>query len=401
MTAYLLEGIRVLDVSTFIAAPAAATVLGDFGAEVIKLEMPGEGDPHRLLGTAHSLPQHPVNFCWHLDSRDKKSIALDLKHPEGRAAFDRLIRTIDVFIINFPPKVRAKLRLRHEDLAPLNPRLIYASLTGYGETGPAADQPGFDATAYFARAGLLDAGSYEGAPPAFSLPAQGDHATAMTLFGGIMAALYRRERTGEGGWVGTSLYANGLWANGLLAQGALLGAFLPHRPPRTRPRSALGNAYRTRDGRWFQLTIVREDKLWVPFCNAVGRPELVDDPRFATIPERRRNAPALTEILDPVFAAHDWDHWHQVLIAHNITFGVIGRMEDIPGDPQARASGAVVETDNPEMPLTISSPIQLGFAPKRKPGPGPALGQHTDEVLRSAGLGEEEIRALRESGAVA
>ena len=152
-----LAGLRVLDLASFIAGPVATTVMGDYGAEVIKVEPPGEGDPQRKLGQAHSIPQHPVNFCWHMTNRNKRAIVLDLKHEGGRAAFDRLVATADVMVVNFPLKVRERLRMRFADVAPLNPRLIYASMTGYGETGPDAEQPGFDATAFFARSGLLDA----------------------------------------------------------------------------------------------------------------------------------------------------------------------------------------------------------------------------------------------------
>ena len=397
----LLSGIRVLDIATFVAGPAAATIMGDFGAEVIKIEAPGDGDPHRALGQLSSIPQHHVNFCWHMDSRNKKSIALDLKRPEGRAVLLRLIEKSDVLVTNFPPGVRERLGLRYEDVGPINPRLIYASLTGYGEHGPDAGQPGFDSTAYFARSGLIDALTYEDAPPAFSVPAQGDHATAMALFGAIMMALYNRQITGKGGWVGTSLLANGLWANSLIVQGALLGAHLAPRPPRTRPRSALGNQYRTRDGRWLQLTIVREEKLWTPFCIAIERRELTEDPRFIDTPARRANGAALAAILDQVFAARDLAHWRERFKAADVTFGVLGRVRDIPEDPQAMACGAVVDADNAEMPRTIDSPLHVSFSDKRMPRPGPRLDEHRDEVLRLAGYSASEAEALRACGAIA
>jgi len=261
-----LSGLRVLDLASFIAGPVATTVMGDYGAEVIKIEPPGEGDPQRKLGQVPSIPQHPVNFCWHLVNRNKRAIVLDLKHEEGRGVFDRLVKTADVMVVNFPLKVRARLRMRYADVAPLNPRLIYASMTGYGEHGPDAEQPGFDSTAFFARSGLLDALTHEGGPPAFSLPAQGDQMAGMNLFAAISMALLHRERTGEGSEVSTSLHAGGLWSNAMLAQGALLDAFVAPRPPRTTPRSALANQYRTSDGRWIQLTIAREDKLWPGIC---------------------------------------------------------------------------------------------------------------------------------------
>lgn len=396
-----LKGLRVLDLASFIAGPVATTVMGDYGAEVIKIEPPGDGDPQRKLGQAHSIPQHPVNFCWHLTNRNKRAIVLDLKNPHGRAAFDRLVATADVMVVNFPLKVRERLRMRYADVAPLNPRLIYASMTGYGEQGPDADQPGFDSTAFFARSGLLDALTYEGRPPAFSLPAQGDQMAGMNLFAAIAMALLHRERTGEGSEVGTSLHASGLWSNAMLAQGALLGAYVAPRPPRTQPRSALANQYRTADHRWIQLTIVREDKLWPELCQAIERPELLDDPRFRTTDERRAHASELAAILDPVFAAHPWLHWRLRLRHHGITFGLLGVMRDVPHDEQAVANGAVVPSTLEEMPRTLSAPIRLSFAPEPvTPGAGPGHGQHTDEVLGELGFSTAEIGDLRAAGAL-
>ena len=396
-----LQGLRVLDLASFIAGPVATTVMGDYGAEVIKIEPPGEGDPQRKLGQAHSVPQHPVNFCWHLVNRNKRSVVLDLKHPDGRAAFDRLLATADIMVVNFPLKVRERLRMRYADVKHVNPRLIYASMTGYGESGPDAEQPGFDSTAFFARSGLLDGLTYEGGPPAFSLPAQGDQMTGMNLFAAVAMALLHRERTGEGSEVGTSLHASGLWSNAILAQGALLGSFVAPRPPRNKPRSALANQYRTSDGRWIQLTIVREDKLWPELCKAMERTDLLDDPRFKTLESRRAHAHELAALLDPVFASRPWLDWRDRLRRHEITFGLLGILRDVPDDEQAVANGAVVSSTQADMPRTISAPIRLSFAPEPvAPGPGPDYGVHTDEVLAELGYASDEIDRLRSSRAI-
>ena len=396
-----LSGLRVLDLASFIAGPVATTVMGDYGAEVIKIEPPGEGDPQRKLGQAHSIPQHPFNFCWHLVNRNKRAIVLDLKHDAGRSVFDRLVATADVMVVNFPLKVRARLKMRHSDIVARNPKIIYASMTGYGEHGPDADQPGFDTTAFFARSGLLDALTYENSPPAFSLPAQGDQMAGMNLFAAISMALLHRERTGEGSEVSTSLHAGGLWSNAMLAQGALLDAYVAPRPPRTKPRSALANQYRTADGRWIQLTIVREDKLWPALCEAIERTDLLDDARFQAQEIRRAHASELAAILDPIFAAHPWLEWRQRLRRHDITFGLLGVLRDVPHDEQAVANGAIVPSGVPEMPRTLSAPIRLSFAPVTvAPGPGPAHGEHTDEVLAGLGYRRGEIEALRAAGAL-
>ncbi len=395
-----LAGLRVLDVSSFIAAPAAAVVLGDWGADVIKVEGP-DGDPNRrIMHDSSNYPKSPVNYPWEMDSRNKRSIALDLKQPQARAVLDRLIAKSDVLICNFPPLVRQKLKLTYEDVKPSNPRLIYASLTGYGEHGPDRDRPGFDATAYFARSGLLDAQRYEGGPPGVPVPAQGDRATAMTLVSAILMALMHRAQTGQGSWVGTSLLCNGLWSCGVVAQAALVGAFLDPRPPPERPRSALGNIYRTSDDRWLQLTIVRTDKLWAPLCQALELPELADDPRFASEAERRARSDELAGILSQAFARKPYDHWQHALAAKHVTFGVISRPQDVPDDKQAVACGAIVETAIPQMPRTLANPIRLSFAESRTAHPAPGLGQHSEEILREAGLSAADISALKASGAV-
>jgi formyl-CoA transferase len=301
-------------------------------------------------------------------------------------------------VVNFPLPVRERLRLRWQDVEPVNPRLIYASLTGYGETGPDRDMPGFDVNAFFGRAGILDAQRYEGGPPGFSLPAQGDRCAAMTIVSAILLGLRRRDRTGKGGWVGTSLYANGVWSNGTLAQAALVGAFAAPRPPRERPRNALANIYRTRDDRWVQLTLVREDKGWERLCRALDRADLPADPRFATREARRANSAALAAILDTAFAARDWSDWRPLLREHEVTFGVIERLQELPDDEQARHAGIIAETTSGDVPRTINNPVRLGFARPRPAGPPPAVGQHTDSVLREAGLSDADIAALRASG---
>lgn len=390
----------VLDVGSYIAAPVATTILGDYGANVIKVEPPGTGDPNRALGKLPNLPQHDVNYLWHLDSRNKRSIALDLKSDDGHKVLEKLIERADVLVTNYPLKVRERLRLGYDDVAALNPKLIYASLTGYGERGPDADQAGFDSTAYFARSGLMHAARYQNQPPAVVMPAQGDRATGITLFAAITMALLERQRTGKGTCVATSLMANGLWANGVFAQAGLLGASLPPRPPRTQPRSALSNPYRSRDDRWFMLTVTEEDRGWPRLCRAIEQPELEHDARFAAIPERRANAAVLTEILDVTFASRDFSDWSRALKENNVAFGVIALPEELPDDVQAVSAGIVVDTDIAEMPQTIAAPFSIGSAEPRRAQPAPALGADTDEILHELGYQDIDIAALRDAGTV-
>ena len=395
-----LSGLVVLDISSFIAAPAAAVALADFGADVIKIEPPGDGDPHRNSYRNASYPQSDTNFPWQLDGRLKRSIALDLKNADARVVLERLIGRADVMIVNFPPPARERLRLCWEDIEPINPRLIYCSLTGYGETGPDRDRPGFDVTAYFGRSGILDAARYEGGPPGLSLPAQGDRATAMTLVAAILLGLRQRDRTGKGCWVGTSLYANGVWANGTSAAGALIGAKLPPRQAPDRPRNALTNLYRTQDDRWLQLLMVRDDRLWEKFCAVITRPDLLADPRFTARADRRARALELVRELMPVFAAKTYAEWERLFAGTGIPFGVVGRLADVVDDEQAEHAGIFAETSNPDVPRTVNNPIRLGFAKPRTSGPPPAVGEHGEEILREAGFDAAEIAALKKSGAL-
>lgn len=395
-----LSGLVVLDISSFIAAPAAAVALADFGADVIKIEPPGDGDPHRNSYRNASYPQSDKNFPWQLDGRLKRSLALDLKNDSARPVLERLIERADIMIVNFPPPARERLRLRWQDIEPINPRLIYCSLTGYGETGPDRDRPGFDVTAYFGRSGILDLARYEGGPPGLSLPAQGDRATAMTLVAAILLGLRQRDRTGKGCWVGTSLYANGVWSNGTSAAGALVGAHLPPRQAPDNPRNALTNLYRTKDDRWLQLLLVRDDRLWPVLCKAIARPDLAEDPRFTERADRRARSLELVKELMPVFAAKTYAEWEQTFAGTGIPFGVIGRLDDVVEDEQARHAGIFADTDNADVPRTVNNPIRLGFAEPRKAGPPPAVGQHSEEILREAGFVAGEIDALKKSGAL-
>ena len=342
MAEALFAGLRVLDCASFIAGPAAATVLADFGADVVKIEPTGEGDMYRQL---YKMPGQPVsdhNWGWMLTGRSKRSVALDLKSEAGRAVLYRLVEGADVFVTNYPQPVRRRLGFAPDDLAPLNDRLIYAALSAYGETGPEAEKTGFDSTAYWARSGLMDLVRADAStPPARSVAGMGDHPSAMALYAAIATALYRREKTGRGGFVGTSLLANGLWANGCFIQSVLCGGTIPPRPPRAGMPNAVTNMYHTQDGRWFSLAVLNEERQFLPLLRAIGREDLAGDPRFATIPERRRHVAALIGILDAVFAAHPLSHWRAALDAAGITFGIVGTVDEIADDPQMHAIGAL------------------------------------------------------------
>ena len=398
----ILAGIRVLDVGSFVFGPAAATVLSDFGAEVIKIEPPLAGDPYRYLSQMPPLPACEQDYCWTLDGRNKKSVALDLKDPEAHAILLRLAERADVFLTNYPAGVLRSLRLEYADLRRLNDRLIYAHATGFGDEGPEADKPGYDATAWWARSGLQDVVRPQGGEPGLSAPGMGDHAAAMSLFGAILLALYRRERTGRGGKVSSSLLANGAWSNSIYIQAMLCGAEPFQNVSIDAPPNAVVNLYRTRDGRWIFLAMVQEDKLWEPLCRALGQPDLATDPRFATKPERRRHARELCALLKRTFAGRDLGEWREALDKQGVTFAHVAQLRELPDDPQMAAAGvfAEIQTSEGNKLRTVTSPLEVEGQPKVAPRPAPEIGEHTEETLRSLGYAPAEIEALRSRGVI-
>jgi formyl-CoA transferase len=360
------------------------------------------GDPYRRRGTpAPGRP--PLNPGFFFDARNKQSLALDLRQEAGRKILYRLVESADVFITNYPPPVRERLKITYADLRHLNERLIYASFTGYGETGPEASKPGFDATAWWARTGLMDlVRAGEHVTPARSLPGMGDHPSAMGTYGAIVTALYQREKTGKGNYVGSSLLANGLWANACSVQAALCGDAVRPQPPREQALSALRVHYQCKDERWLLLSIAADEWRWEKFKTCFGSPKELDDERFATDPLRNKHAHELVAIFDRLFAEHDLAHWRQVLDEAGIIFGIVGQVDDIRHDEQALAAGFLKPyADDPAL-WTIDSPFFLAGQDKVPPRTAPMTpGQHSDEVLRQYGYGEAEIAALREAKVVA
>jgi len=397
----IFEGLKVLDCASFIAAPAAATVLSDFGADVIKIEPPGAGDPYRNLPNLPGYPASEHNFAWLLESRNKRSLALDLSRPEGQSVLHRLAADADVFITNYPPAVRERLGITYDHLAPQNTRLIYASFTGYGEKGEEANKPGFDSNAYWARSGLMDLVRADiHTTPARSIAGMGDHPCAMAFYGAIVTALYKRERTGKGSHVSSNLMANGVWAASVLAQAKLCGAKFGERRPRERALNAVTNHYRCKDDRWIILSLLNEDRQWPTLARCLAREDLISDPRFATRADRHARSLELIKIFDEIFATRPLAEWRKLLDGNGLVFGVVGILDDIPTDRQMLDNEVLVPFENDTM-LTINSPIWVSGASKVPPRKAPGIGEHSDEILRQAGFDEASIRKLRTSGTVA
>jgi crotonobetainyl-CoA:carnitine CoA-transferase CaiB-like acyl-CoA transferase len=394
----LFAGLKVIDCASWIAGPAAATMLSDFGAEVVKIEPPGVGDPWRA---SSPIPGRAVDYYWQLTSRNKRSLALDLKHAEGQAVLHKLVAGADVFITNFPLPVRDRLGMSDPVLTALNPRLIYASFTAYGEAGAEAAKTGFDSTAYWARSGLMDmVRADEDTVPSRSMPGMGDFPSGTGVYAAIVTALYRREKTGLGGVVRSSLLQNGLWANGCAVQTRLFGEHVPLRPTRDRAPNALANHYRSRDGRWFIMALFNEQRQFRSFLGAIGREELTDDPRFATEAARKQNGAELVAVLDAVFATRDLADWRVVLDAVGVTFGIVATVDEASGDQQMRDCGALVPFADGQG-LTVMSPFHIDGETKVPAERAPRVGEHGDAVLGAAGFDAAEISRLRALGVVA
>ena len=398
----ILDGIKVIDCGSFVAGPAAATIMSDFGADVIKLEPPGLGDTYRYLPRATPMPNCKLNYSWLHVGRNKKSLALDLKKAEAREPFEKLVKQSDVFLTNLPPEVQVRLNITYEDLAPLNDRLIHVSLSGYGEKGPEANMPGYDATSWWARSGLMEHSRAPGASRNVMPPAAGDYVTSMGVYSAIMTALFKRERTGKGSRVHTSLLSNGLWANSVALQAVLCGATIydPATPEET-PQN-LVNHFECRDGRAFIVAIIQDNKNWSTFANCLERPDLATDVRFATAIDRQTNLTALSAILDEVFVQKDWQEWSDILLEHRITTSPINRIVDVADDQQVVANNMLVDLEIPDHGTVkmVDSPFSIDGATKVKPRVAPKVGEHTEEILMSLDCSDAEIQQLRDVGAI-
>src|ERR1700757_1531076 len=278
-TESVFSGLKVVEIASFIAAPAAATMLSDFGADVIKVEPPGIGDPQRLLSSVPPSPQALANYSWHLANRNKRGMSINLKSEGGTQILKRLVEWADVLITNFPHGTREGLHLGYDEVSSWNPRIIYADITGFGDAGPDAKLPGFDLTAFWSRSGLLASTRDAGASPTSPVWGSGDYTTAVAIYAAVTTALYHRERTGRGANVGTSLLAMGVWATGTLVSAALAGGKPYELNDRNQPVNALTNAYQCADGRWFMLAARRS--AWPVLAKAIGRADLLSDPRFS------------------------------------------------------------------------------------------------------------------------
>jgi crotonobetainyl-CoA:carnitine CoA-transferase CaiB-like acyl-CoA transferase len=396
----LFADLKVIDMSSWIAAPVAATILADFGAQVIKVEPPEAGDGYRNFALMPSSPTSDVNYTWEMDNRNKRSIALNLKTEQGRKVLQQMVAESDVYITNTPQAMRRQWGLTYEDLAQINPKLIYASLTAYGEDGPERDREGFDLVAYWGRSGLMDLVRAPGADPAPAIPGMGDHPTAVSLYASIVTALLSRQQTGKGSHVHTSLLANGMWSASCIAQGVFAEAdFTLHGQLADRLFTRL--MYEAADGRWLQFSMVRTDEEVDMLFTLIGRPELLLDPRFVDAQSRVMNGDVLVQAMREALITEPSDYWMTTLTEVGVPVALVGQVGELSTDPQVLANPMTL-TPAPEvgMPGVIKHPLNIDGLASRSPGPAPDLGEHSKEILAELGYSDADIAGMESQGVI-
>ena len=393
-----LKGIKVIDAASFIAAPLVSALMSDYGAEVIKIE-PLTGDTYReaVIG-GHVWPESDIDWAFILENRNKRSLSIDLKSKEGQTILSKLILEADVFVTNLPKTPREKLKLTDDIVRTKNPKIIYASLSAYGENGPDSDRTGLDSTAYFARSGLMDwskTNELDKIPP-FPIPGGGDHPTGLSLFTSILLALMNRDKTGLGTTVTTSLLANGIWSNAMLIQAVLSG----HKPIDTfhwDTLSAMRNIYTLKDKSLFFILLTNEEKHWQVFLQNLNLEHLNENSKFNTKDKRQKNKIDLKNILQKEFLKYSYDDLRRKLIDTGIVFTKIIKTEHTISDPQTNLNNMFMDITGESIKnlKIISPPINIENAPRKKSTKAPKLGEHNVEILKELGYTNEEIKVLQ------
>ena len=391
-----LSGIRVVEIASFVAAPAAGALLRDLGADVVKVEVP-RGEIYRHSTPRTSGIKHPFREAPHfqMDNRGKRSLALDVTREPARLALLRLIDGADVVLTNMLPGRLRKYGLDPESLRTRRPELICARVSGYGPDGEEADQPAFDYTAYWARTGFMDALRDEGVPPSFLRPGVGDHALALSVVTGVLSALRMRDQSGEGQVVDVNLLHVGLYIQGNDAAHALATGQAPPHHDRARPRNPLWNHYRTRDDRWMFFVMIESDRYWPDLCDALELRELVGEERFTGPVNRYRNSEELTGLLAARVAERTLDEWRERLAGYRLIWAPVQTLEEAVHDPGARAAGVFREVHHPSAGSfeTITAPLRMSAYDVTHDAAAAELGAHSRAVLAEAGLSDEEIDA--------
>jgi len=393
-----LAGVRVVEVASFVAVPAAGALLADLGADVVKVELPrGEVYRHgrpRFAGYDSDFPENPA---FHMDNKGKRSLTLDLTRGECREALLRLVDRTEIFITNLLPARRKKFGLDHETLLERNPRLLVGAVSGYGHGGPGADWPAFDYSTYWARTGMMDIMRDEGVPPSLQRPAVGDHAAAVNLVCGLLAAMRMRDATGEGRYVDVSLIQTGLHILGTDISNALVTRAPARRHDRRATPNPLWNSYPVAGDRWLLLVMIEADRYWPAFCRAIERADLLEDERFVDAWQRNHHCRELIAELEATFSQRTLEEWKERLDTAGLIWAPVNRVDEAIEDPQARAMGYFHEVDHPEAGRfeTVGPPFRIegcGLGARRA---APSLGSDAAAVLREAGLSDDEIARLQ------
>tara|TARA_R100000935_G_C2839007_1_gene169913 strand:- start:1222 stop:2385 length:1164 start_codon:yes stop_codon:yes gene_type:complete len=379
----MLNGIRVVELATYVAAPAAGALLADYGADVIKVEGVA-GDPMRQFFASVGRDSDGENKVFGTDNRGKRSVVIDISSPEGREEMLTLIETADVFLTNARPASLTRAGLDWSSLKTIKPDLIYASFTGYGEAGEEADKPGFDIAAFWARTGLCWLTTVKGGPPAQLRTGIGDHTASLAMLSGILGALYHRERTGEGQKVASSLVRTGVYAAASEHAVQMQLGKIGSTKSRHEAVNPVNNFFQTSDGRWIVIVPRQGPGDWPALAAAAGRSQLVVDPRFASIRDRRANAAALVDELDTAFGAMTFDQVAAALDRENMIWGPVLTVGQAVRDPQLRAAGCYVNVEGEEPGAgggeLVSGPIDFECLPRRNLSPAPSVGEHTAEI---------------------
>lgn len=396
-----LTGVRVVELTNWMAAPSAGAILADMGADVIKVEPP-RGDPVRGLIRPPRIPEGmpKIDYSFQIDNRGKRSVAIAIDQPEGSGLVRRLVGDAQIFLCNLLPTRQQRYGLDADTLFGVNPRLVHATLTGYGVSGPDADRPGYDVTAFFGRGAITDSLTEPGGTAPQPRAAQGDHTAGLALVAAILAGLRMVEQTGEGQAVDVSLLGTAAWTMATDLSAPLIDGREPSKRDRHHLISPLANRFRCGDDRWIVLNMP-ELHWWPRFCETVGRPEWVDDPRFETAKSRFDNMPELIDAIDEVFATKPLATWGRMFDRAGLIWGPASTLLELTNDPQARAVGLFPEIRHRDGKFrTVASPITIRGSDIGPRGPAPDIGQHTAEVLEASGLTGGEVSALAAAGIV-
>jgi crotonobetainyl-CoA:carnitine CoA-transferase CaiB-like acyl-CoA transferase len=396
-----LEDVRVIESSNWVAAPSAGAILADLGADVIKIE-PLRGDAMRgMFRPARAADgQSTIDTGFHVDNRGKRSIAIAVDRPEGAELVKRLISGSNIFATNLLPERQARYGLDPETVFKVNPRVVHATMSGYGLVGPDASRPGFDVTAFFGRGSVIESMTdpHESAP--YPRPGQGDHVAGLAFLSAILAALRLAERTGQGQVVDVNLFSAATWTMATDVSAVLVDGRAPTKRDRHHAVSALANRYRCADERWLFLNMP-DAAWWTKFCAVAHVEDLIDDPRFSTPKERHDNMPALVDIFDEIFARRTLVEWAKILDDAKLIWGPASSLTELAQDPQAAAISLFPEIEFHEQLIrTVGAPLNIRDADVRPRGAGPNVGEHTVEILTSLGLDRAEIDALANDGVV-